>query len=134
MNLQDLKKKKPPELLAFAEEQGVEGAAMMRRQELMFAILQKLAAADQAIFGVGTIEVIPTASATCARWKPTTCPAPTTSMSRPQQVRRFGLRTGDTVEGQIRAPKDGERYFAWCSQQDQFRRPMRCVTASTSTR
>ncbi len=59
MNLQDLKKKKPPELLAFAEEQGVEGAAMMRRQELMFAILQKLAAADQAIFGVGTIEVIP---------------------------------------------------------------------------
>lgn len=67
MNLQDLKKKKPPELLAFAEEQGVEGAAMMRRQELMFAILQKLAAADQAIFGVGTIEVIPTDLATCAR-------------------------------------------------------------------
>ena len=61
MNLQELKIKKPPELLAFAEEQGVEGAAMMRRQELMFAILQKVAAADQAIFGVGTIEVAPLA-------------------------------------------------------------------------
>ena len=55
MNLQDLKIKKPPELLAFAEEQGVEGAAQMRRQEMMFAILQKLAASDQAIFGTGTI-------------------------------------------------------------------------------
>ena len=59
MNLQDLKKKKPPELLAFAEEQGVEGAASMRRQELMFAILQKVAAADEIITGIGTIEVIP---------------------------------------------------------------------------
>src|SRR6266446_4490788 len=62
MNLQELKIKKPPELLAFAEEQGVEGAAMMRRQELMFAILQRVAAADQAIFGVGTIEVAPDGS------------------------------------------------------------------------
>jgi hypothetical protein len=59
MNLEDLKKKKPPELLAFAEEQGVEGAAQMRRQELMFSILQKLAANDQVITGSGTIEVIP---------------------------------------------------------------------------
>ncbi len=112
MNLQDLKKKKPPELLAFAEEQGVEGAAMMRRQELMFAILQKLAAADQAIFGVGTIEVIPDGFGYLRSMEANYLPGADDIYVSPQQVRKFGLRTGDTVEGEIRAPKDGERYFA----------------------
>jgi len=79
MNLQELKMKKPPELMAFAEEQGVEGAAQMRRQELMFAILQKLAAADQANSAPAPSRCCPTASAISARWRPTTCPAPTTS-------------------------------------------------------
>ena len=112
MNLQDLKKKKPPELLAFAEEQGVEGAAMMRRQELMFAILQKLAAADQAIFGVGTIEVLPDGFGYLRSMEANYLPGADDIYISPTQIRRFGLRTGDTVEGEIRAPKDGERYFA----------------------
>ena len=112
MNLQDLTKTTPPELLAFAEEQGVEGAAMMRRQELMFAILQKLAAADQAIFGVGTIEVLPDGFGYLRSMEANYLPGADDIYISPTQVRRFGLRTGDTVEGEIRAPKDGERYFA----------------------
>jgi transcription termination factor Rho len=112
MNLQELKTKKPPELLAFAEEQGVEGAAMMRRQELMFAILQKVAAADQAIFGVGTIEVAPDGFGYLRSMEANYLPGADDIYVSPTQVRKFGLRTGDTVEGEIRAPKDGERYFA----------------------
>src|SRR5689334_22772604 len=112
MNLQDLKIKKPPELLAFAEEQGVEGAAMMRRQEMMFAILQKLAASDQAIFGTGTIEVLPDGFGYLRSMEANYLPGADDIYVSPAQVRRFGLRTGDTVEGEIRAPKDGERYFA----------------------
>ena len=112
MKLEDLKKKKPPELLAFAEEQGVEGAAQMRRQELMFAILQKLAAADQAIFGSGTIECIPDGFGYLRSMEANYLPGADDIYVSPQQVRKFGLRTGDTVEGEIRAPKDGERYFA----------------------
>jgi transcription termination factor Rho len=87
MNLEDLKKKKPPELLAFAEEQGVEGAAQMRRQELMFAILQKLAAADQVISGSGTIEVIPDGFGYLRSMEANYLPAPTTSTSaRPRSA------------------------------------------------
>ncbi|MCA0303588.1 MAG: transcription termination factor Rho [Proteobacteria bacterium] len=112
MNLQDLKKKTPPELLAFAEEQGVEGAAMMRRQELMFAILQKLAAAEQAIFGSGTIEVLPDGFGYLRSMEANYLPGADDIYVSPTQVRKFGLRTGDTVDGEIRAPKDGERYFA----------------------
>ena len=112
MNLEDLKKKKPPELLAFAEEQGVEGAAQMRRQELMFAILQKLAASDQAIFGSGTIEVLPDGFGYLRSMEANYLPGADDIYVSPTQVRKFGLRTGDTVDGEIRAPKDGERYFA----------------------
>src|SRR5579862_8594189 len=112
MNLQELKIKKPPELLAFAEEQGVEGAAQMRRQELMFSILQKLAANDQVITGSGTIEVIPDGFGYLRSIEANYLPGADDIYVSPQQVRKFGLRTGDTVEGEIRAPKDGERYFA----------------------
>ena len=112
MNLQELKIKKPPELLAFAEEQGVDGAAQMRRQELMFAILQKLAAADQAIFGTGTVEVLPDGFGYLRSMEANYLPGADDIYVSPTQVRKFGLRTGDTVEGEIRAPKDGERYFA----------------------
>src|SRR5471030_541727 len=111
MNLQDLKKKKPPELLAFAEEQGVEGAASMRRQELMFAILQKVAAADEVITGIGTIEVIPDGFCYLRSTEANYLPGADDIYVSPTQVRKFSLRTGDTVEGEIRAPKDGERYF-----------------------
>ena len=112
MNLQDLKIKKPPELLAFAEEQGVDGAAQMRRQELMFAILQKVAAADQAISGSGTLEVLPDGFGYLRSLEASYLPGADDIYISPTQVRKFGLRTGDTVEGEIRAPKDGERYFA----------------------
>src|SRR5215471_9182365 len=112
MNLQDLKKKSPPELLAFAEEQGGEGAAVMRRQGEMFGILQKLAAADQAIFGHGTIEVLPDGFGYLRSMEANYLPGADDIYVSPTQIRRFGLRTGDTVEGEIRAPKDGERYFA----------------------
>ena len=112
MDLQDLKKKKPPELLAFAEEQGVEGAASMRRQELMFAILQKVAAADEVITGIGTIEVIPDGFGYLRSTEANYLPGADDIYVSPTQVRKFSLRTGDTVEGEIRAPKDGERYFA----------------------
>src|ERR1700741_4007137 len=112
MNLEDLKKKKPPELLAFAEEQGVEGAAQMRRQELMFSILQKLAAPDQVIPGSGPIECIPDGFGYLRSMEANYLPGADDIYVSPQQVRKFGLRTGDTVEGEIRAPKDGERYFA----------------------
>src|ERR1043166_5080104 len=112
MNLQELKIKNPPELLAFAEEQGVDGAAQMRRQELMFAILQKVAAADQAIFGSGTLEVAPDGFGYLRSLEASYLPGADDIYISPTQVRKFGLRTGDTVEGEIRAPKDGERYFA----------------------
>src|ERR1700760_3603079 len=112
MNLQDLKKKKPPELLAFAEEQGVEGAASMRGQELMFAILQKVAAADEIITGIGTIEVIPDGFGYLRSPEANYLPGPDDIYVSPSQVRKFNLRTGDTVEGEIRSPKEGERYFA----------------------
>jgi transcription termination factor Rho len=112
MDLQELKKKKPPELLAFAEEQGVEGAAQMRRQELLFAILQKLATNDEVISGSGTIEVIPDGFGYLRSMEANYLPGADDIYVSPTQVRKFGLRTGDTVEGEIRAPKDGERYFA----------------------
>jgi transcription termination factor Rho len=85
---------------------------MMRRQELMFAILQKVAAADQAIFGVGTIEVAPDGFGYLRSMEANYLPGADDIYVSPTQVRKFGLRTGDTVEGEIRAPKDGERYFA----------------------
>src|ERR1700741_3338251 len=112
MNHQELKIKNPPGLLAFAEEQGVEGAAVMGRQELMFAILQNLAAAEQAIFGSGTIEVLPDGFGYLRSMEANYLPGADDIYVSPTQIRRFGLRTGDTVDGEIRAPKEGERYFA----------------------
>ena len=94
MNLEDLKKKKPPELLAFAEEQGVEGAAQMRRQELLFAILQKLATNDEVISGSGTIEVIPDGFGYLRSMEANYLPGADDIYVSPQQVRSFGLRTG----------------------------------------
>jgi transcription termination factor Rho len=112
MNLQDLKKKTPAELSAYAEELQIENASLMRKQELMFAVLKRLAESDQAIFGGGVIEVLPDGFGFLRSTEANYLAGPDDIYISPAQIRRHGLRTGDTVEGEIRAPKDGERYFA----------------------
>src|SRR3954447_1084019 len=112
MKLQDLKVKTPTELLSFAEETGVENASAMRKQELMFAILKQLAAKETDIIGTGVVEVLQDGFGFLRSPEANYLPGPDDIYVSPSQVRRFALRTGDTVEGQIRAPKDGERYFA----------------------
>ncbi len=112
MNLQELKRKTPPELLAFAEELLIENASSLRKQDMMFAILKTLADKDQAIYGDGVLEVLQDGFGFLRSPEANYLPGPDDIYVSPSQVRRFGLRTGDTVEGQIRSPKDGERYFA----------------------
>jgi len=112
MNLQDLKRKTPAELLEFAESMQIENASTLRRQDMMFAILKQLAETDTAIMGDGVLEVLPDGFGFLRSPEANYLPGPDDIYVSPSQVRRFGLRTGDTVEGQIRGPKDGERYFA----------------------
>jgi transcription termination factor Rho len=112
MNLQELKQKSPAELLAYAEELEIENASTLRKQDMMFAILKQLATNDVAIFGDGVLEVLQDGFGFLRAPEANYLPGPDDIYVSPSQVRRFGLRTGDTVEGQIRAPKDGERYFA----------------------
>ncbi len=112
MKLQDLKKKSPTEMLAFADELLVENAGTMRKQELMFAILKQLAANETEIIGEGVVEVLPDGFGFLRSPDSNYLAGPDDIYVSPAQIRRFGLRTGDTVEGQIRGPKDGERYFA----------------------
>jgi len=112
MNLQDLKRKTPAELLEFAESLHIENASTLRRQDMMFAILKQLAETDTAIMGDGVLEVLPDGFGFLRSPEANYLPGPDDIYVSPSQVRRFGLRTGDTVEGQIRGPKDGERYFA----------------------
>jgi transcription termination factor Rho len=112
MHLSELKAKTPPELLAFAEELQVENASSLRKQDMMFAILKTFADNDQAIYGEGTLEILSDGFGYLRSPQANFLPGPDDIYVSPAQVRRFGLRTGDTVEGQIRAPKDGERYFA----------------------
>ena len=112
MHLSELKAKSPADLLAFAEEVQVENASSLRKQDMMFAILKQLADNDQAIHGDGTLEILPDGFGFLRSPQANFLPGPDDIYVSPAQVRRFGLRTGDTVEGQIRAPKDGERYFA----------------------
>jgi transcription termination factor Rho len=112
MHLQELKTKSPADLLAFAEELEVENASNLRKQDMMFAILKQLADNDVAIFGDGVLEVLQDGFGFLRSPEANYLPGPDDIYVSPSQVRRFGLRTGDTVEGQIRSPKDGERYFA----------------------
>jgi transcription termination factor Rho len=112
MKLQDLKVKTPTELLSFAEETGVENASAMRKQELMFAILKQLAAKDTEIIGTGVVEVLQDGFGFLRSPDANYLPGPDDIYVSPSQIRRFALRSGDTVEGQIRSPKEGERYFA----------------------
>jgi transcription termination factor Rho len=112
MNLQELKRKTPADLLAFAEELLIENASNLRKQDMMFAILKQLAENDQAIYGDGVLEILQDGFGFLRSPEANYLPGPDDIYVSPSQVRRFGLRTGDTVEGQIRSPKEGERYFA----------------------
>ncbi|UJQ93545.1 transcription termination factor Rho [Mariluticola halotolerans] len=112
MKLSELKAKSPAELLSFAEQLEVENASTLRKQELMFAILKQLASNDVDITGEGVVEILSDGFGFLRSPDANYLPGPDDIYVSPSQIRRFSLRTGDTVEGQIRSPKDGERYFA----------------------
>ncbi len=112
MHLKDLKKNTPAELVAMAEEMGIEGASTLRKQDLMFSILKVRAESGAEIMGMGTIEVLNDGFGFLRSPEANYLAGPDDIYVVPQLVRRFGLRTGDTIEGEIRGPKDGERYFA----------------------
>jgi transcription termination factor Rho len=112
MKLQELKTKSPAELVTFAEELEVENASTMRKQELMFGILKQLSARETDIVGEGVVEVLPDGFGFLRSPEANYLPGPDDIYVSPSQIRRFGLRTGDTIDGHIRSPKEGERYFA----------------------
>jgi transcription termination factor Rho len=112
IKLKDLKRKTPAELVTLAEELEVENASALRKQELMFAILKNLALRDIEIIGEGVVEVLQDGFGFLRSADANYLAGPDDIYVSPSQIRKFTLRTGDTVEGQIRSPKDGERYFA----------------------
>ena len=112
LHLKDLKQKKPAELVKMAEDVGVEGASTLRKQDLLFGILKAESEEGESIMGMGTIEVLPDGFGFLRSPEANYLAGPDDIYVSPNQVRKFGLRTGDTVEGEIRGPKDGERYFA----------------------
>ncbi|MBV9569697.1 MAG: transcription termination factor Rho [Alphaproteobacteria bacterium] len=112
MKLKDLKSKSPTDLLAFAEDLEIENASSMRKQDMLFAILKELAERDVEITGEGVVETLQDGFGFLRSPESNYLPGPDDIYVSPSQIRRFGLRTGDTVEGPIRSPKDGERYFA----------------------
>ena len=112
MHFQEIKSKTPAELLAYAEELEIENASTLRTQDMMFAILKQLAENDVVIKGNGVLEVLSDGFGFLRAPESNYLPGPDDIYVSPSQVRRFGLRTGDTVEGEIRGPQDGERYFA----------------------
>ena len=112
IKLLDLKRKPATELLSLAEELEVENASTMRKQELMFAILKKYAEHDVDIIGGGVVEVLQDGFGFLRSPDANYLPGPDDIYVSPSQIRRFSLRTGDTIEGEIRSPKEGERYFA----------------------
>src|SRR3974390_1728308 len=112
MNLQELKRKTPAELLAFAEELQIENASSLRKQDMLFPILKQLAENDVPISGDGVLEVLPDGFGFLRSPEANYLAGPDDIYVSPSQIRRFGLRTGDTVEGGIRSPREGERYFS----------------------
>ncbi|WP_369281036.1 transcription termination factor Rho [Hyphobacterium sp. SN044] len=112
MTLQELKEKKPTELLSLAESLQIENASSMRKQGMMFAILKALAEHDVEIHGGGTLEVLQDGFGFLRSPEANYLAGPDDIYVSPAQIKKFGLRTGDTVEGEIRSPRDGERYFA----------------------
>ncbi len=112
MNIQDLKKKSSEQLIDEAEKLGIENASTLRRQEIYFAILKKLAEKGEEITGGGVLQLLQDGFGFLRAMESNYLPGADDIYISPNQIRKFGLRTGDTVEGPIRAPKDGERYFA----------------------
>jgi transcription termination factor Rho len=112
MNLKELKEKKIADLLNIAKELGVEGASGLRKQDLIFALLNTTSAKNGAIFGEGVLEILPDGFGFLRAPDANYLPGPDDIYISPSQIRRFNLKTGDTVSGQIRPPKEGERYFA----------------------
>src|ERR1700759_4406706 len=112
MHLAELKKKTPAELVNYAESLEVENASSLRKQDIMFAILKNLADKEQAIIGEGTIEILQDGFGFLRSPEANYLAGPDDIYVAPQHVRKLGLRTGDTVEGELRAPKEGEKYFA----------------------
>ena len=112
MNLGELKKKSPAELITHAEKLSIENPSTLRKQEILFAILKKLAQKNEQITGGGVLEVLQDGFGFLRAIESNYLPGPDDVYVSPSQIRKFGLRTGDSVEGEIRAPKDQERYFA----------------------
>ncbi|NQU69653.1 MAG: transcription termination factor Rho [Rhodospirillales bacterium] len=112
MNLHELKQKTPIDLLAYAEELEIENASTLRKQDMMFAILKRLADNEVVISGDGVLEILQDGFGFLRAPDANYLPGPDDIYVSPSQIRRFGLRTGDTVDGEIRSPKSGERYFA----------------------
>ena len=112
MNIAELKEKKISELTQMAKQLKIEGAAGMRKQELMFALLQTQIEKNGLIFGEGTLEILPDGFGFLRSPDSNYLPGPDDIYVSPSQIRRFNLRTGDTISGQIRQPKESERYFA----------------------
>ncbi|MDA9177423.1 transcription termination factor Rho [Candidatus Pelagibacter sp.] len=111
MNIQELKLKTSEQLIAQAEELGIENASTLRKQEILFAILKKVAEKEE-ITGAGVLQLLQDGFGFLRAMESNYLPGPDDIYVSPSQIRRFGLRTGDTVEGPVRAPKEGERYFA----------------------
>ncbi len=112
MKLQELKRKSPSDLILEAEKLGIENPSTLRKQEILFAILKKLAEKNEQISASGVLEVLQDGFGFLRAIESNYLPGPDDIYVSPSQIRRFGLRTGDSVEGEIRAPKDAERYFA----------------------
>ncbi len=112
MNIAELKEKKINELMQMAKQFNIEGASNMRKQELMFALLQGQIEKNGMIYGEGTLEILPDGFGFLRSPSSNYLPGPDDIYVSPSQIRRFGLRTGDTISGQIRQPKESERYFA----------------------
>ena len=112
MNLEELKEKSPAELISQAEKLTIENPSTLRKQEILFAILKKLAQKNEQITGGGALEVLQDGFGFLRAIESNYLPGPDDIYVSPSQIRKFGLRTGDSVEGEIRAPKDQERYFA----------------------
>ena len=112
MNLQELKKQNPADLITQAEKLGIENPSTLRKQEILFAILKKLAEKNEKITGAGVLELLPDGFGFLRAMESNYLPGPDDIYVSPSQIRKFGLRTGDTVEGPVRAPKEGEKYFA----------------------
>ena len=112
MHLNELKSKNPSDLLSYAESLEVENASNLRKQDMMFACLKKLADNDVSIYGEGVLEVLADGFGFLRSVDSNYLAGPDDIYVSPSQIKKFGLRTGDTVEGEIRSPKDGERYFA----------------------